>query len=253
MRKVLFICLALGLAVINSCSYTQKIRDGKSAFQYKQYAVAVDLLKKEFNKAKTRVEKGKVAFLLGESYKATNQSEKSIEWYQIAYDNQYGEEALREQAYGLKRAGRYKEAFEAFKNLGLEIGSPYEYRRELQSCKVAMAWENDKRQSYKVELAEFNSSDADYAPVLYKENQLVFTSDRKTSTGEELYNWTGNEFSDLFVVDLKSNEVSAFEGKFNTEDNEGTMVFNQNYTEAYFVRCTSPKKAEASLLRDLSK
>ena len=244
MHKIVFIIVLL--AILNACSYTQKIRDGKTAFEYKQYAVAVDFLKKEYNKAKTRVEKGKIAFLLGESYKFTNQSEKSIDWYQIAYDNQYGDEALKEYAYGLKEAGRYKEAFDAFKNLGIEIGSPYEYRRELQSCKVAIDWEKDPRQEYEVEVLDFNSSGADYSPTLFKENQLVFTSDRQASTGDAIYNWTGNEFSDLFVVDLASNDVSEFAGKFNTEDNEGTIVFNTNYTEAFFVRCTSAKKAEVS-------
>ncbi len=245
MRNVMIIFWTVGmLLVLSACTYTQKIRDGRTAYELMYYSDAITLLKKEYGKSKSRIEKGKIAFLLGESYKAMNKSDQSLEWYQIAYDNQYGVDALKEYAYGLKRAERYKEALDAFKNLGLEIGSPYEYRREILSCRVAAGWQQDERQEYEVELLEFNTAYADYSPTFFKENQLVFTSDRKASTGDDLYGWTGNEFSDLFVVDLNSNDVSTLEGIFNTEDNDGTVVFNTDYTEAYFVRCTSPKKAE---------
>ena len=87
----------------------------------KQYAVATQMLEKEYNKAKTRVEKGKLALLIGESYKELNQSEQSIRWYKIAYDNQAGLDALREYAFALKRAEQYKEAMQAFKDLGMNI------------------------------------------------------------------------------------------------------------------------------------
>jgi len=229
-----------------ACSYTQKVRDGKTAVQVKQYALATDLLQKEYNKAKTRLDKGKMAFLLGESYKQLNQSEQSIRWYRIAYDNQYGLDALREYAYALKRAEQYKEAALAFKDLGIELGSPYEYRREINAIEIAQGWKNIKTPEYRVTLPEFNTKYAEYAPVLYKDNQLVFTSDRNNSTGEETYNWTGNKFSDLFVVDLQSNKISAFNNQTNSEHNDGTAVFNQDFTEMYFVRCYSEQKRDTT-------
>ncbi len=228
--------LLLLLSLLASCTYTEKVRDGRTAIDVKQYAVAVDLLQKEYEKSKSRVERGKIAFLLGEAYKNLNQSENAIRWYRIAYDNQYGYESLREYAYALKRAERYQEAKRAFKDLGIEIGSPYEYRREISACEIAMGWK-ELTPEYEIELMDFNSSGADYAPMLYKDNQLVITSDRSASTGEDTYNWTGNAFSDLFVVDLSSNSVSGFTKALNTPDNEGTAVFNQDYSEVYFTRC----------------
>lgn len=231
---------------LTACTYTQKIKDGRTAFERKQYAVATRFLEKEYNKAKTRLEKGKLAYLLGESYKELNRSEQSIQWYQKAYDNQAGVDALKEYAYGLKKAERYKEAMQAFKDLGIEIGSPYEYRREITACEVAQGWKDAlKYADYQVKALDFNSNGADYAPVLYKDNQLVFTSDRKGSTGEEVYNWTGNAFSDLFVVNLESNTVNSFDNRLNTPDNEGTAVFNKDFTEMYFTRCFGGKKEDS--------
>ena len=81
------------LFFISACTYTQKIKTGDLAYDRKQYAVAVNLLKKEYDKAKTRKEKGVLAWYLADSYRELNKSEQSIDWYQRAYDNQYGVEA----------------------------------------------------------------------------------------------------------------------------------------------------------------
>ncbi len=233
------------IGILGSCNFTQKIRDGKTAYEQKQYAVATKMLKKEYSKAKTRIEKGKIAYMLAESYKATNQSDSAIDWYEIAFNNQYGIDALKEYAYALKRAERYEEAQQAFKDLGIEIGSPYEYRREIRACEIAAGWKEIKTPEYNVSLTEFNSGNADYAPVLYKDHQLVITSDRPRSTGDDTYNWTGNAFSDLFLVDLNTNTVENFSSGINTEDNEGTVAFNQDYSEVFFTRCFGGKKEDS--------
>ena len=244
MTRSTLILLFLGF-VLSSCSYVQKVRDGRTAHDRKQYAVATKLLKKEYNKAKSRVEKGKLAFLMGESFEAMNKSDQAIEWFEIAYNYQYGVEALKRMALALKKAERYEEAIEAFRNLGFEIGSPYEYRREIQSCELALGWQDNKYQEYRVELLEFNSSFSDYSPTLYKNNQMIITSDRKASTGDNVYNWTGNDFSDLFLVDLNSNSIAAFDEIINSNDNEGTVCFSKDYQEIYFTRCYGGKKEDA--------
>lgn len=236
----------IGLAVFvhlfaAACTYTQKVRDGKFAFERKQYAVAIPMLKKEYSKAKTRLERGKIAFLLAESFKATGQQVDAIDWYRVAYDNQYGIEALKANALALKQAERYSEAIEAFRLLGLEIGSPYEYRKEIEACEKAIQWRQLAFKPYEIEIVSFNSRAADYAPQLYKDNQLVFTSDRKLSDKDPTYNWTGRSFSNLFVVNLESRQVTPFEPELNTVNNEGLAVFNANYSEVYFTRCFGGK------------
>ena len=245
-RKLSFLLLMLTLTVA-ACTYTQRIRDGRTAFERKQYAVATKMLEKEYKKSKSRVEKGKIAFLLGESYKEINKSDQSISWYEIAYNNQYGVDALKEYAYALKRAQQYDEAMQAFKELGIEIGSPYEYRREILASDRAKNWAKDERlqKEYNVEVQSFNTGFADYAPVLYKGRQLVITSDRKASQGDDTYNWTGNDFSDLFLVDLETNNVTAFAEPINSENNEGTVSFAPDFSEVYFTRCFGPKREDA--------
>ena len=234
------------LALLVACNYTQKIRDGRTAFDRKQYSVATGLFQKEYNKAKTRLEKGKIAYLMGLSYKELGKSDVSIQWFRTAYDNQAGVDALREYASALKQAEQYEEAMGAFKDLGIEIGSPYEYRREISACENALGWKQTKTKEYVVEPLPFNSPVADYAPALFKDNQLVFTSDRKNSTGDDTYNWTGNAFSDLYLADASGNVVGGFSETLNTTDNEGTAVFSENRGEVYFTRCYGGKKEDAN-------
>lgn len=245
-RKLSIFLLFFAIALA-ACTYTQPVRDGRTAYDRKQYSVAIRMLNKEYKKSKSRVEKGKIAYLLGESYKANNKSDEAISWYEIAYNNQYGVDALKEYAYALKHAQRYEEAMQAFKDLGIEIGSPYEYRREMLACDRAMSWSKNKRllAEYNVEPLSFNSAFADYAPVLYKDGQLVITSDRTASTGDKNYLWTGNEFSDLFLVDLQTNQVASFGEPINSQNNEGTVSFSPDYSEVYFTRCFGPKREDA--------
>ena len=239
---VISITVAIHLFVA-ACTYVEKIRDGKQAFQYEQYSEAIPLLKKEYSKSKTRLERGKIAYLLAESHQRNNQPSEAIDWYKIAYDNQYGSDALKKYAFALKQSERYEEAIQSFQELGIEIGSPYEYRREIKSCESALTWKKEKNPRYEVESLSLNSRWSDYAPSLFKD-QLVFTSDRGTATGEESYKRTGNAFSDIFIADLSSNRVDAFAPNLNTPSNEGSAVFNSNYSEVYFSRCTGGKRGD---------
>lgn len=242
--KLLISSAVLLCFVIASCTYTQKVRDGQFAYDRKQYNVAIPMLKKDYNKAKTRLERGKFAYYIGASYKALTKSSDAIEWFKIAYDNQFGWEALKSYAHALKQSEQYEEARQAFIDLGIEIGSPYEYRKEVKACEEAIAWEKSDRKKYEVTPLGFNSRFSDYAPSLYEDNQLVFSSDRSTSEGDEIYNWTGNAYSDLFVVDLDSRNVASFDPLINTPGNEGSAGFNANYSEIYFTRCDLSKKGD---------
>ena len=65
MKNILFITLSLSILYTVGCTYTIKIKDGKTAYERKQYAVATNFLQKEYGRGKSTIEKGKTAFLLG--------------------------------------------------------------------------------------------------------------------------------------------------------------------------------------------
>jgi len=210
------------------------------AFERKQFAVATKFFPEEYTKEKSRVNKGQIAYKLGKSFEKMNQNEESIEWFKTAYDNSYGIDALKDYAFALKKAGRYKEAKLAFKELGIEIGSPYEYRKEISACDIVQGWkENESLNPYKVTDSGLNSANADYAPVMMPDGNILFSSDRRTGGEAETYNWTGNGFSNLWLFDKSSFDSKEFSNLINSPGNEGTASFNSNFTEIIFSRCYS--------------
>ncbi len=244
-QKYLAFFLLFALLTLGACNYTIKIKDGRTAYERKQYAAAIPMLQKEFGRAKTRTEKGQLAYQIAEAYRNNGQDATALNWYSQAYDNNYGADALKGFAYTLKKLERYTEAREAFKNLGIEIGSPYEYRKEITACDVAVGWLGIAPQSgYKVEAAPFNSAQNDFGPVYYADGRVVFSSDRALSKGEDNYKWTQNKFMDLFIVAPEAASAQVFDGGLNTDGNEGTMCFNRNFTEIFFVRAVGAYKGD---------
>ena len=198
--------LLILLLTFSACTYTLAVKDGRTAYDRKQFAVAVPMLQKEFGRAKVRSERGQLAFQLADSYRRTGRDEASLEWFKTAYDNNYGPEALKGYAYALKKLERYAAAREQFKALGIEIGSPYEYRKEITASTVAEGWIKEMKEGngWKVDPAVFNSPQNDFATMYAPDGRLVFTSDR-----------SGNP--QLYVMDAEGGSVRrlSWEGNWN--------------------------------------
>ena len=242
----LTVCLCL-LFALGACTYTAKITDGRTAVERKQYDVAVPMLQREYKRAKTRSEKGKIAFALGSALRETGKDADAVEWFQRAYDGSFGPEALEEKAAAQKRLEQYEEAIETYTNLGFEIGSKYEYRNDIAGAESAIEWRTEeakgKKNAYAVSVTGFNSTESDYAATPFGD-QLVITSDRRAATGEEEFKWTGRGFTDLFVVEPEGSSATPFGPGINTPDHEGTPAFSPDGKKMYFVRCTAPGKRE---------
>jgi outer membrane protein OmpA-like peptidoglycan-associated protein/tetratricopeptide (TPR) repeat protein len=240
-RLIAVAILFFGLA---GCTYTAKINDGATAVDRKQYHVAIPMLEREAKRAKTRTEQGRIAFDLAVSYRETGRDEQAVDWFQRAYDNGVGPEALREKAAGLKRLERYDEAIQTYTDLGFEIGSRYEFRKDIAGAELAKRLKAEReaaeRQEYTVEPVAFNSAAADYAAVSYQD-QLLFTSDRAAATGDETYGWTGRNFTDLFLSEPRAAAVSPFAPNLNSPDNEATPSFTADGLSMVFTRCSSPE------------
>ncbi len=227
--------------LINACSYTERIKDGQTAFDRLQFAEAIPMLTKEFNKAQG-TEKGKKAFLIGTCYKKMNKMEEAAPWFQKAFDNQAGTKALIEYAYALKHSEDYQKAAETFISLGRQSGNNNLYKAESDNCKLAAQYLADAANStYKVSKTTFNSAASDYAPSKFDDESILIASDRPNSLGKEKYKWTGIPFSDLYRVNTQSESIESFD-LFNTEFNEGTACLSPDGKRIYFTRCGSSQK-----------
>jgi peptidoglycan-associated lipoprotein len=236
-RNLTLLALLAFVAGQVACTYTLPIKDGRTAYDRMRYAQAIPMLEKEFQKAKSRNEKGQIAFRLAESYRKTGKTEAALPWYKTSYDNNGGPDALRGYAYSLKKLQRYTEAKEQFKQLGIEIGSPYEYRKEITACTIAEGWIKEvATNGITTEPADFNAPENDFAPIWAPDGRLLFTSDRAVAAGKTEYAWTNNRFMDLFVVEPDAASAQAFDPILNSAAHEATPAFNKKGDRMIVVR-----------------
>lgn len=225
------------LLVLYACSFSQKIKDGEMAFERKQYAVAINLLEEEYLKKNINEgQKARKAWLLGQSYLKVLDYEDARDWFKKSSNHGYGVEALSAYARTSKILEDYETAIEAYQNIGNLTGRKQETDRDVMLCRQAIEYKR-KTPEYEVERIYENSSVADYSPVIYDGQYLVFTSERKEVTGKDVYNWTGERFSDIFIMMKGGSEVRKFDSAINTKANEGTPWFTKDMQTIYFTRC----------------
>ncbi len=228
--------IVLAFFMVIACTFTQKMRDGEMAFEYKHYQQAITMLSEEYAQTRIPEIKAKKAFLIAEAYVLNDELEEALTWYRKAYEDEFGDIALAKFARVLKRLERYEGAIKIYDSLLAKDQSNPGYRLEKSACERAIRWQSSTPE-YVIEAVSFNSSNSDYAPVLYENGQIVFTSDRPTATGEELYAWTGHKYADLYITDQNKSSSVNFSSIINSSENEGSITFSSDFSTAIFTRC----------------
>jgi peptidoglycan-associated lipoprotein len=220
-----------------SCNSVYKVKDGRTAFELKRYSTAIDMLKKDYSSNGRAEEKASKAYLIASSYEKLSDYARAVEWYGYAEAADYGLSATLKKAYNLKKLMRYNEAAAVFSSLESITSVAAEVKQQALLCKNFMnAKLNVSNEEVVVKLLN-DSYYSDYSPVNYDDDYLVITSDRDEALGNKKYEWTGNKFSDLFIVDKESKNITRFDTSINSESNDGTPAFTKDFTKMVFTRC----------------
>ena len=233
-RDIFVLMMAICLI---SCTVTKPVKTGEMAYEYKQYALAVKLLEKEYNESSNAEDQARKARYLAKSYDILEQYGEALPWYDVADQLYQNERSSNELAYSLKVNERYADAVPIFDRL-YKQSNDIKYRRESQLCTIA-AKEIENVDNYKLESMQFNTRNSEYSPVFFEDDFLLFSSDREGGTGSKAYKWNDRSFSDLWVTDFKGRQVYNFDALINSENNEGTVCFSKDYQEIFFTRCFS--------------
>ena len=225
------------LLALSACTFTQKVKTGMQAYEVKQYSVAALLFEKEYDQSTIPEEKAKLAFLAGESYKFLNDHGAAGNWYLKAHEDGFGEQALAAYANSMKHQERYQEALSAYEELLKLSPGNASYRSNITLAKQALEWSRTPNLAYHVEPVGFNSTGADYSPQPIGPGQVLFTSDRGSKENDDQYLWTGRSYSDLFISNALSSQVSEYDATINSEQNDGTAVLSPDGNALVFTRC----------------
>lgn len=227
-----------------SCQTSSKIRDGKSAYERKQFALAVRLLTDEYQKAGNET-KPEISYLLGESYSRLDAVQDAGNWYSQAVADGYGLNANLKYAYALKDMEDYRGAISEFEKLGESLRDPQRFRREITSCELAADYLAKKESNpYKLRNLPLNTESAEFAPALYNQDEIVFASDRSSVISKDIYKWTGRNLSKYYLFKKQNQEVLPFDAAFNEIGNSGSMTYWAAGNEIICTICSGTDKTD---------
>ncbi len=248
MKKIYRLFPALLISfLIAGCATSGKIKDGNMAFQQKSYALAANLFKTEYGQESEPKMKAYKAYMAGESYRLANQFREAEKWYAEALRLEYANPLVKLN-FGLTLMSneKYNQAITQFNEYSRD--DPFNKQKALdliKACREAMKWQS-LRNTMSLTNLSINTTANEYGPVIYKDRDLVFTSDRLDATGSDTYHWTGEKYSDIFISKREKNDdyrtIAPFSPQINSGFNEGTPAFNEVFNLLYFTRCGSQGK-----------
>lgn len=221
----------------------------KEAFNKKEYFNAGENYKAVYSKTKNKEEKNEASFQTAECYRLSNDMKNAENWYRrTVKSDPKNTEAQYQLAIALKNNQKFTEAiteFNAYKKLA---GESEKINAQIEGCELALKWKNEKTRYIVENVKPLNTKWSDFAPSLYKKNELYFTSDREKGASNKMYGWTGNQYTDLYKVTYKLEKKNPNDIKFatpalvdkgiiNSDFNDGTAAFDKRFSTIYYTQC----------------
>ncbi|MEI8201853.1 MAG: OmpA family protein [Bacteroidota bacterium] len=260
-KIILFVALVTVMVFYSSLLSAQRnyTQEADEAFKLEQYDSAIDMYKKAYSKVKkNRIEKSRILIQIAECYLKKNDSRRMEDQFgRLVKSNLQKQDPtiLLKYANSLKMNEKYADALIQYK--AYEVIAPNDPEGKIgeESCTLALAWKDNPTRYQVTNEKKYNSREDDFSPAYNdkrKYNSIVFTSARDGSTGHGLDAWTGQNFSDFYIIqaDRKGNWSTPVlfeedEHIINSEANEGQAWFNEKGTTIYFTRCPNEKKKQS--------
>lgn len=238
---VLFFAIAI---FFTACKSTSKVQDGETAYKLKKYALASDMLQKDYEKSKDITEQSKIALKIAESYDKQLQYKNAEEWYKKIADARVLNDAVVLYINALKRNEKYQAAFTYLEDY-LKANKTEKFRMQKEYDFLDDVLKKMKKPStVKLTNLDINTPSLDFAPFL-KDNTLYFSS---TKGGNKNNNdeWTGEGYTDIYSTQRNSNtqlnEPVLLDKNFNAAYHDAEFIISKDGKTAYFTRCGSDTK-----------
>jgi len=258
-RKSLLIVIGL-LLMVQVVAFAQRnpAKAADEAFEAQRYSVAIDKYKKAYTKVKkNKEEKSRITAQLAECYRLTaNYKRAEISYKQLVRRDwqKRNPEILLQYAEMLKINGKYEEAIEQYNAYAERVPDDPRGKEGAETAALIPQWIENPSKYEVSNFKKINSRESDFGPAFTNENynEIAFGSTRDGATGKQTDEWTGQNFSDIFVVKKDRKDEWGTPVLFdksetvNTDANEGTPAFaGQNFKTLYFTRCHNDVKQES--------
>jgi peptidoglycan-associated lipoprotein len=247
-KKVSVVVLTLICAGLSAYGQQTPLDKANALFRAGAYTEAIKMYRNsDFVLQLPKESRGEVFFKTAEAYRLIGQYRQAEIYYEKALDKGFNApEFFLSYARVLLINESYEKALSNFQEYQkLKPNSP-DAQMGIQSVELAQSFKKSPT-SYVVDPLPFvNGKTNDFSPALIPgdSKKLFFSSSRTASTGINIHNATGEEFSDIFMCELDNREKwtapSPVAG-INSEVEEATCTFNQDGSEIYFSRARIAK------------
>ncbi len=237
------------LCTTASMAQTKLAEEADEAYTKGYYYNAIELYKKAYTVEKKASLKAELIFKVAESYRALGDAAQAEVWYDKANKAQYTDPItyywIGEM---LKQQGKYADAIASYNRYKEKKPGDGRADASIAQSELAQKWvDSPTRYDVSPEVL-LNTPQYDFSPAFSDKNNqsVVFTSTRQASTGTEVDQVLGENFSDLFASTRdrlgKWSEPTKLPPSINGFGNEGAPTFNSTRTVFYFTRCPMEKK-----------
>jgi peptidoglycan-associated lipoprotein len=251
MKKTLILLLLVLIASLqDSPAQKRKAERAYAAFEAGEYYDAIDEFKDSYSRTKSsdKVARTELVYMIAECYRLTNDPKNAETWYKLAVKSANPKpEAEYWLAQSLKKNGKYQQAIDELKKYKQIAPSDARADQEIRACELAIEWQRNP-EAYRVdELKDLNSKESDFSPAFGRDDfgVIYFTSSREDAAGNKTHGATGQGYTDIFEsrIDKKSKWSTPLPvDALNSEFEDGTPVFTNEYKELYFTRCEAGKR-----------
>lgn len=240
--------LLCGTLMLFTCCKTKSNLDtAQKAFDNKEYSTALELFKKTHAGSKAQAEKTEATNKIAETYVYLDDYKNAETWYKKAIAGDKNNAALLlGYARVLKANEKYKEALDTYEDYTKITPADEVVEKEIQGCRTAEQWKTGKTRYVVLNEKTLNTSSADYAPAYGKKGILYFSSDRTGGLNNDIYEYTGLMYSDIYQVSYKKNTKKANEIKYekvarvegiNSKYNDGVNTYDAKSNTIIYTIC----------------
>lgn len=240
MRALRFYFLYLCLASLALKTYSQNRNEHKL---YESYAYQ-DAIKNYKRIVKNNPDDGEALFRLANAYRLNGENQKAEIWFKeaVIYNNLPICKLYYAQV--LLSNNKYLEAEEWF----LKYGNSAESSFDAINAKKLAAYARNLMENgvdyrpFSIQKTSFNSEELDFSPTYYRDNKIVFASNRKHEKKKlnRKDEWTNENFVDLYYTQKSEENIYTdpilFSDNINSKFHEGPVTFTQDYDTMYFTR-----------------
>lgn len=254
---LLLLCVS---TMFTNCKSTGDITKAKDLYAHEQYFEAIDQFKKAYSGVKDKTQRAEISNYIAESYLKNGDYSKAEGWFRKAINYGYNEPKVHlEMAMSLQGQGKFPDALPELESYKKEMPADSSIDEKIKFAKEALLYESDtfvaKHSRYSVAIfSQANSIANDFGPLMYKNEGMIFTSDREESTGKNSYGRTGGYFEDLFLLPIvkrgrktvyDTKNIVPLTGGVNSPMNDADAITDKRGSTMYFTRCNPLKDANA--------